>query len=70
MTIFAIDLGKSKSVFCGLNTISDTTQFGSLPTNEDELRKRLQREQPDRVVSEICPQAAMVYDVAGALKPE
>lgn len=69
-TIFAIDLGKSKSVFCRFNTISGTTQFGSFPTNQDELRKRLERERPDRVVAEICPQAAMVYDVAGALKIE
>ncbi len=70
MTIFAIDLGKSKSVFCRFDRVSGVTQFGSFPTNEDELRKRLKRERPDRVVAEICPQAAMVHDVAGALKIE
>ncbi len=70
MTIFAIDLGKSKSVFCRFDSISGVTTFGSFPTNEDELRKRLKRERPDRVVAEICPQAAMVHDVAGGLKIE
>ena len=70
MTIFAIDLGKSKSVFCRFDSTSGATQFGSFPTREDELRKRLDRERPDRVVAEICPQAAMVYDVCGALQIE
>ena len=70
MTIFAIDLGESKSVFCRFDSAGGVPQFGSFPTNEEELRKRLMRERPDRVVAEICPQAAMVHDVAVALKIE
>ena len=70
MTIFAIDLGKRKSVFFRFDSISGRTTFGSFPTSEEELRKRLKRERPDRVVAEICPQAAMVHDVAGELKIE
>ncbi len=70
MNIFAIDLGKSKSVFCTFDSLSGATRFGSFPTRENELRKRLLRERPDRVVAEICPQAAMVYDLARELNIE
>lgn len=70
MMIFAIDLGKSKSVFCKFDTLTGVTRFGSFPTCERTLREQLELERPDRVVAEICPQAAMVYDVAGALNIE
>ena len=67
MTIFAIDLGLSKSVFCRLDTASGEVRFGSFATRQESLRKRLERERPDRVVAEICPLAAMVHDVASVL---
>lgn len=67
MLIFAIDLGQSKSVFCTLDTCTGLVGFGSFRTGPAQVRRLLRRHHPDLVVVEVCPLAAMVYDVATEL---
>jgi len=67
MLIFAMDLGLSKSAICLMNTRTHVMRTGTCRTDADRIRTLLQRHQPDQVVVEISPLAAMVYDVAVAL---
>jgi transposase len=64
MEILAIDLGSVNSVYCVLDTRLGDIRFGHVGSVQEELRELLKQERPDRVVAEICPLAAMVYDVA------
>ena len=66
MSILAIDLGQSKSVFVfGGNKREE--RFGSFNTNSGAVRKILMKHRPTLVVIEICPLAAMVYDIGREL---
>ena len=67
MSIVAIDLGQSKSVFCKVDTTTGNCRFGRLTTTAERIRTLLQRERPEQVVVEICPLAATVHDVATEL---
>jgi len=67
MRILALDLGKNKSVFVDY-TVGGERKFGKIGTNAQELRKRLDRCAPDRLVIEACPAAGWVCDVAESKK--
>jgi transposase len=62
MRILAIDLGKSKSVACELNTATTEHRFLSIQTRPDQLDDLLSEVRPDRVVIEISSQAGWVGD--------
>jgi transposase len=67
MLIFAIDLGQSKSVFCTLDTETGEYHFGGFSTRPERVRKLLRQHNPQLVVVEVCPLAAMVHDLAAEL---
>lgn len=62
MSILAIDLGLSKSVFVFRHD-DGQERFGSFNTRSDELRKLLLKHRPALVVVEVCPLAALVHDL-------
>lgn len=63
MTIFALDLAESKSVFCNFNTITGEVTFGDVATKRANFRELIERVHPERVVIEICPLAGWVHDL-------
>lgn len=65
--IFAIDLGKCKSVACDRDASTAEVAFASFDTTRDELRRRLARLQPAAVVIEACGLSGWVYDLCGEL---
>jgi len=67
MSILALDLGQSKSVFCMFREDTGEYQFGTVNTRSDALRKLLTKHRPAQVVLEVCPIAARVYDLAAEL---
>jgi transposase len=67
MLILAMDLGQSKSVFCLFETRTAQFRFGSFNTRSDQVRKVLRQHSPHQVVVEVCPLAALVYDIAAEL---
>lgn len=67
MTILAFDLGVSKSVFCKFDACPGEHSLGNVVTHSGPLRKLFARHRPELVVVEICPQAALVYDLAAEL---
>jgi transposase len=67
MTILALDLAKSKSVFCEFNTKTGDAAFGDVATKRANLRDLLERLRPDRVVIEVCPLAGWVYDLVSEM---
>jgi transposase len=66
VSILAIDLGQSKSVFAFRGPDGEE-QLGSINTNDSALRRLLARLAPKRVVIEVCPLAARVHDIAQEL---
>jgi transposase len=70
MTILALDLAKSKSVFCDFNTITGEVTFGDVATKRANFRELLERVRPERVVIEICPLAGWVHDLVRELNIE
>jgi transposase len=67
MKILAIDLGQSKSVYCALSTKTGECAFGTFNTRREHIQKTLTQTAPDLVVVEVCPQAALVHDIASEL---
>jgi len=63
MSILAIDLGQSKSVFA-FRGRDGQEKLGSFDTNAGRLRKLLARLAPKQIVVEVCPLAAKVHDIA------
>lgn len=63
MSILAIDLGQSKSVYAFRNERGEE-RIGSFRTDRDAIRDVLTQLRPTRVVVEVCPLAASVCDVA------
>jgi transposase len=63
MRIFAIDLGKFKSVSCLFDTESNTTEFWTLTTDRQYLLTLHKQYRPDLVVFEACSVAAWVHDL-------
>jgi transposase len=70
MTILALDLAKSKSVFCHFDTVTGEVTFGDVLTKRAQLRALLEKRRPERVVIEICPLAGWVHDLVKELKIE
>ncbi len=62
-TILAIDLGKYKSVVCGLDDATGEYRFTTFDTSRGELRKLLSKEQPSVVLIEACLLAGWVLDL-------
>lgn len=66
MSILAIDLGQSKSVYA-FRSVGGVEKFGSFNTDSEQIRKLLKRLAPQEVVVEVCPLAAQVSDIAAEL---
>ena len=70
MDILAMDLGKSKTVFCEYDSKSAEHKFGKVKTSPQQIHDLLVEKVPDRVVFEICSAAGWIYDIAKALNLE
>lgn len=68
MMILALDLGKSKSVGCILNTADNTHRFVKVATTPRRIHDLLVEITPDRLVIEVGSSAGWVYDTAVALE--
>lgn len=66
MKILALDLGKSKSAVCLLETVSMKDRYTTIPTTPFALMDLLERQRPDLVVLEVGTFAGWVHDVAVA----
>jgi transposase len=65
--IFAIDLGKYKSVACDYDPATAEVAFATFDTSRDELRHRLARARPAVVVIEACALSGWVHDLCAEL---
>ena len=63
MNILALDLGKSKTVGCILDTESNTTAYVTIKSVPFAVHDVLERRRPDRVVMEVGPMAGWVCDI-------
>lgn len=63
MKILALDLGKSNSAVCVLDTIAMKECYTTISTTPFALSQLLERQQPDRVVIEVGTLAGWVYDI-------
>lgn len=63
MKILALDLGKSKSAVCILDTANVKERYTTIRTTPIELTLLLEDKRPDRVVFEIGTLAGWVYDL-------
>jgi hypothetical protein len=64
MKILALDLGKSKSAVCILDTAEMKERYTTVGTTPFELTILLERQRPDRVVLEVGTLSGWVHDVA------
>src|ERR1043166_2882948 len=67
MKIFALDLGKYKTVGCDYESESGAHQFKRGCTTPAGLAKMVQEVKPDRVVIEVCSIAGWVCDLLWGL---
>src|ERR1043166_2620000 len=67
MKIFAVDLGKYKTVGCDYESESGAHQFQRTFTAPAALQKMVQEVNPDRVVIEVCSIAGWVCDLMGSM---
>lgn len=70
MMILALDLGKSKSVGCILDTNDNTHRFVKVGTTPLLIHNLLVKIAPDRLVIEVGTPAGWVYDIGVALEIE
>jgi len=70
MKIVALDLGKSKSVACILDSITGEHHFDASPTNPEMFRMLLETDRPERVVIEVSPLAGWVGDLVRGMGME
>ena len=70
MKILAMDLGKSKTVFCDYDSKDGKYKFGKLKTSPQQIHDLLLKQCPDKAVFEICSAAGWIYDIANALNIE
>src|SRR5690606_4363215 len=68
MMILAIDLGKSKSVFCPYDPAGPSHRFVTVDSTPAAFHEFLVAEQPDRVVIEACDMAGWVQDLCQTLE--
>jgi transposase len=64
MKILALDLGKSKSAVCILDTAEGKERYTAVRTRPFDLTMLLERQHPDRVVFEVGTLAGWVHDLA------
>jgi transposase len=65
--IFAIDLGKYKSVACDYHAASGEVKFTTFDTSLGLLRQLLSKRRPGVVVIEACALCGWVHDLCGEL---
>ena len=70
MNILAMDLGKSKTVFCDYSSDNGEHEFGKVNTSPQEIHDLIVEKDPQRVVLEICSTAGWIFDMAKALNKE
>ena len=70
MNILAMDLGKSKTVFCEYDSKTAEHKFGKIKTSPQQIHDLIVECSPGRIVFEICTIAGWVYDIAKALEVE
>ena len=63
MKILALDLGKSNSAVCVLDTIAMKECYTTIATTPFALSQLMERQQPDRVVIEVGTLAGWVHDI-------
>jgi len=63
MKILALDLGKSKTCGCILETLTGEQRFRTVATTAAALTRLLQRERPTDLVLEVCTLAGWVHDL-------
>jgi transposase len=63
MNILAMDLGKSKTVFCDYDSETAKYEFGKIETAPKQMHDLIVEKSPDRVVIEICSSSGWVYDI-------
>jgi transposase len=63
MKILALDLGKSKSVCCLLDTDSGEVQYQTITTTAAAIDRRIHRSGAEHLVLEVCTLAGWVHDV-------
>ena len=68
MMILAIDLGKSKSVFCGYDPAGPSHRFATVDSTPTAFHEVLAAQRPDRVVIEVCDMAGWVQDLCQTLE--
>lgn len=66
MKILALDLGKSKTVGCILDTESNTTAYVTIKSVPFAVGDLLERRRPDRVVMEVGPMAGWICDIVAS----
>jgi transposase len=70
MKILALDLGKSKSVACVYEAETSEHRFETIRTTATEIDDLMDREDPQRVVIEVCTAAGWVADLVRAREIE
>ena len=68
MMILAIDLGKSKSVFCWYDPVGPSHRFVTVDSTPAAFHEVLAAHRPDRVVIEVCDMAGWVQDLCQTLE--
>ena len=68
MMILAIDLGKSKSVFCWYDPAGPSHRFQTVDSTPTAFHEILAAQRPDRVVIEVCDMAGWVQDLCQTLQ--
>lgn len=68
MNILAMDLGKSKTVFCEYDSQTGEHSFGKVTTSPQAIHDLLVDKSPERVVFEVGPSSGWVHDICCALK--
>jgi transposase len=66
MLILAIDLGKTKSVFCWYQTLDQSQTFKTVLSTPAAFAEVLREQTVDRVVFEVCDMAGWVKDLCAA----
>jgi transposase len=67
MRILALDLGKSKTVYCDYNSGDNEGSYGKIKTSPQDMHDLIIRYAPNRIVFEVCSIAGWVYDIATSL---
>lgn len=67
MRIFAMDLGKSKTVSCLLDTVTAECRYRTTLMDPERIGEMLRQEHPDVVAFEICTDSGWIADICRGL---